>query len=92
MQNRLEIRAKIRTYKDKQTGEDKHVYATIGTAWADEDGGGTISLDMIPLNWDGKAWMNIPKGRDDRPLKQHEVIEAAADINDKTDLSAIPFN
>lgn len=92
MQNRLEIRAKIRTYKDKQTGEDKHVYATIGTAWADEDGGGTISLDMIPLNWDGKAWMNLPKEQD-RPLKQHEVIEKANEINldEPVSLDQIPF-
>ncbi len=58
-----DVRAKIRTYKDKDTGEDKNVYATVGTAWVSEHGSKiVISLDSVPVGteWGGKLFINKP--------------------------------
>lgn len=93
---RYDIRAKVRTYKDKM-GEDKAVYATIGSAWIG-DKTNSITLDMIPVNWDGKAFLNEPYEKDSTPLKQHEVLNHADVLpdndtaGDKPDLSEIPFS
>ena len=87
---RYDIRAKVRTYKDK-SGEEKNVYATIGSAWIGEKTN-SISLDMIPLSWDGRAFLNEPyeNKSDDAPQQGKDVI--VEDIEDKPiDLSEIPF-
>ena len=58
---RRDIRAVVRTYKDKETGEDKNVYATIGTAWVSEHGSKiSLTLETTPVNWDGRAFINKP--------------------------------
>ncbi len=99
-----DVRAIVRTYKDKDTGEDKNVYANIGTAWVSPHASTiTIQLDTLPISKDfnGKLYINRPyepKG-DTTPLKQHEVFDQVHkdnlpddDIEDKPiDLSKIPF-
>ena len=83
---RYDIRAKVRTYKDKN-GDDKNVYQTIGSAWIG-DKTNSISLEMIPLNWDGKAFLNEPYERD-VPKTKDVVLE---DVDDAPiDLSGLPF-
>lgn len=92
---RYDIRAKVRTYKDPKTGDDKNVYATIGSAWLGDTN--SIQLDMIPLNWDGKAFLNEPYEKSDKPLTQAQALNGGKDvvledIDDKPiDLSTIPF-
>lgn len=66
-----DVRAKIRTYKDKDTGEDKNVYATVGTAWVSEHGSKiVINLDSVPVGTErgGKLFINKPyeKKEDDK--------------------------
>ena len=86
---RYDIRAKVRTYNDKISGEEKNVYATIGTAWIGEKTN-SIQLDTVPVNWDGKAFLNEPYERDKQAPKKDVV---PTDIDDEPiDLSAIPFN
>lgn len=85
---RYEIRAKVRTYKDKVSGEEKNVYATIGTAWIGEKTN-SIQLDTVPVNWDGKAFLNEPYEREKKAPKKDT---APADISDEPiSLESIPF-
>ena len=92
---RYDIRAKVRTYKDSKTGEEKNVYATIGSAWVG-DKTNSISLDTIPVNWDGRAFLNEPYEKD-KTLTKSQALSGGKDvvlddIDDKPiDLSAIPF-
>ena len=84
---RYEIRAKVRTYKDKQSGEEKSVYATIGSAWLDDDKK-SIQLDTVPVNWDGRAWLNERYNKEEKQTKD-TVID---DISDEPiSLQSIPF-
>ena len=83
---RYDIRAKVRTYKDNKTGEEKSVYATIGSAWIGEKTN-SITLDSIPVNWDGKAFLNEPYEK--QSASKDVVLE---DISDEPiSLSEIPF-
>lgn len=95
---RYDIRAKVRSYKDTKTGEEKNVYATIGSAWIGEETN-SIKLDMIPLNWDGKAFLNEPYEKD-KPMTQAQALNGGKDIVlediddspiDLKDLEIIPF-
>lgn len=95
---RREVRAKVRTYKDKETGEDKNVYATIGTAWVSEHGSKiSLQIETTPVNWDGRAFINKPYEKKDEPLAQAQALYdgkdvVPLDIDDKPiDLSEIPF-
>lgn len=92
---RYEIRAKVREYEDKKTGETKSVYATIGSAWLDGDKR-SIQLDTVPVNWDGRAFINEPFNKD-KPMTQAQALNGGKDFtptdipNEEVDLGAIPF-
>lgn len=94
---RMDIRAVVRTYKDNATGEEKKVYGNIGTAWVGEKTN-SIKIDMIPLNWDGKAFLNEPYEKD-KPMTQGQALNggkdfAPTDIDQdlSEQLENIPFN
>lgn len=95
---RYDIRAKVREYSDSKTGEKRNVYATIGSAWIGEKTN-SITLDTIPVNWDGKAFLNEPYERKDTPMTQAQALNSGKDfvledIEDKpVDLSGLdmPF-
>ena len=93
---RYDIRAKVREYPDPKTGEPKPVYKTIGSAWIGEKTN-SIKIDLAPLNWDGRAFLNEPYEKD-KQLQQHEVLQQAKDVvledidESPIDLSEIPFN
>lgn len=75
---RRDVRAKVRSYVDKETGEEKNVYGTVGTAWVSEHGSKiSIQLESIPFDkaWDGKMFINKPyeKKDDDNTDTQDEV-------------------
>ena len=93
---RYDIRAKVRTYKDSKTGEGKNVYANIGSAWIGEKTN-SIQLDTVPVNWDGKAFLNEPYEKD-KPMTQAQALNGGKDVvpedisDDPIDLSGvIPF-
>ena len=91
MDERREVRAKVRTYKDKATGEDKNVYATIGAAWVSEHGSKIrVTLDTTPVNWDGTFFINKPyeKKEQGANIQKDEVI---LPTDDEISLSDIPF-
>lgn len=56
-----DVRAIVRTYK--KDGEDKNVYANVGTAWVSPHASTiTIQLDTMPIakDWNGKLYINKP--------------------------------
>lgn len=57
----LEVRAK--------TGEDKDgkaIYRTIGRVMTTQKGQ-MLKLDSIPMQWDGWAYLNEPRAKEDAP-------------------------
>lgn len=88
--DRRDVRAIVRTYKDKETGEDKNVYLTVGTAWVSPHASTiTIQLDTLPISKDfnGKLYINKPY-----EPKSTESKDSLPDIDDKPiNLSDIPF-
>lgn len=82
MSERRDIRAKIREYE--KDGEKKAYFQTIGSAWIDGDQI-SINLDVVPLNWDGKAFLNKPLE------KKPDVLPDDEELEKPIDLSQIPF-
>lgn len=65
---RQELRAKVRDYTD-QDGTTRPVYAAIGSLWTDEHNNVTgITIDTIPVNWNGKAFVNERKDKEEATL------------------------
>lgn len=84
-----ECRAKIRSYTDKTTGEEKNVYATIGKAWVTPHASKIrVVLDTVPVNWDGVFFLNKPyEPKAERPQK-----DIVAEVTDEPiSLDGIPF-
>lgn len=83
-----DVRAVVRTYKDKETGEEKNVYRTVGTAFVSPHGSTvTIILETRPIdpNWNGKLYINKPyEKKDDEP-------EVDNKDDDPIPLDKIPF-
>jgi hypothetical protein len=102
-----DVRTIVRTYKDKETGEDKNIYQTVGTAWVSpHESTITVQLETLPISkdWNGKLYINKPyekKTDDDKPMPQKTVMDAAFKDNlpnddiggDKLDITdiTIPF-
>ena len=78
---RYDIRAKVRTYKDNKTGEEKNVYATIGSAWIGEKTN-SIALDTVPVNWDGKAFLNEPYEKKSKDVAHVDIPNEAPTLED----------
>jgi len=94
-----DIVAPVREYMDKE-GNKKTETMKIGTARVSEHGSVIqLFIKTTPLNWNGTAFVNRPyEKKEDRPLKQHEVIEKVhdnepteEDVDKPIDLSQIPF-
>ncbi len=98
---RRDVRAIVRTYK--KDGEDKNVYANVGTAWVSPHASTiTIQLDTLPISkeFNGKLYINKPyEPKSDQPLSQKAVIDEAFkdklptddDMKGKPNYDAIPF-
>ena len=68
-----EISAVIGTYTNSQ-GQQKKRYQRIGSV-IDTKNGPMLKLDVMPLKeggWDGWAYMNDPKPRDDEAARQQQ--------------------
>ena len=68
-----EIKAIVGRYTDKN-GDQKSRYQHIGSI-VETKNGPMLKLDVIPLReggWDGWAYMNDPKPRDDEAARQQQ--------------------
>lgn len=91
-----DIVSPIRKYTNKD-GEEKTEYIKIGAARVSEHGSVIqIFIKSIPLNWDGRAYVNKPYERkEDKPMTQAQALNGGRDfvpkdIDDKP-ISEIPF-
>lgn len=78
MSIKYEVVAVTGTYKDAGS-TDKKRYCRIGSVITTGRGGYMLKLDAIPLNWDGSAFLNDPKGRDAKPAPAATGAAQAAD-------------
>lgn len=87
-----DVRAIVRTYKDKETGEDKNVYRTIGTAFVSPHASQiTIQLEALPMDksWNGKLYINKPHEKKlDTPIKHYN---SQSQPSEPIKLEDIPF-
>lgn len=62
----------IGTYKDKQTGEEKKRYATVGTVFENDEGKLSLKLDTIPVGpgWSGFIQFFEPRQQDGGQQRQ----------------------
>ena len=82
-----------------KSGDVKKKYINIGTVFVYDDGGMSIKLDLIPLNWDGKAAIYDKKPREQQgnyqsaPQNNHSQPAPSniPEINMDDDMNNIPF-
>lgn len=51
--------ATVGTYKDRQTGEDKKRYVTVGAVFEGDDGRLSLKLDAVPCSPDWSGWISF---------------------------------
>ena len=49
----LRLRAKTGTYTDRQSGQEKNSYMSVGCILERDDGSRMYKLDAVPVNFDG---------------------------------------
>lgn len=54
-------------YKDSQ-GNEKKRYHNVGVVMSTRNGD-MLKLESLPIGWDGWAYLNDPKEREDKPVK-----------------------
>jgi len=94
-----DIVATIGQYKDRQTGEDKKRYITIGKCFTDDQGRQSIKLDAVPVSPEWSGWISLYpiKERDGAPPPQsrqpapRSTPAAAAQPIDTQEEDDIPF-
>lgn len=53
MKRKATLRARTGTYRDRQTGQEKNSYATVGHILERDNGDVWYKLDTLPVNFDG---------------------------------------
>ena len=71
-----EIVATTGTYTDSQ-GNEKKRYTKLGVAMSTRNGGEMIKIESIPIGWDGWAYLNDPKPRDNASQGQQGGNDSA---------------
>lgn len=66
-----EIVAIVGKYTDKQ-GQEKNRYCKLGVVMTTKGGGEMIKIESIPVGWDGFAYLNDPKPRDNQQSNQDD--------------------
>lgn len=79
-----DIRAKIGEYE--KDGETKSRYATIGAVLETKNGNQMIKVDMIPMDWDGFAYLNEPFVAED-----NKSAITGREVSENVSISDVPF-
>lgn len=79
------LRARTEKYKDRQTGQEKQGYATMGYLLAKDDGTQMVKIDSIPVGFDGWIYFG---DLDSKPAQQADQGQQA---NDGFESEDIPF-
>ena len=82
------LRAKTGTYTDRNTGQEKTSYATIGSYLKKDDGTPMLKLDTIPVDFDGWVYFgDLPEARPTQQETSQPQQQATQQFHDDT----IPF-
>lgn len=84
---KYEVTAVTGTYKDRE-GNEKKEYQRIGIV-AEGRNGLSLKLKSIPVGWDGWAYLNEPKPKEERQQRSSASNKAAAP--DEFEDSDVPF-
>lgn len=68
-----DVVAVVGKYTDK-TGKEKSRYANLG-AVIETKNGLMLKLETVPVNWEGFAYLNEPKPREDAPQTRPQADE-----------------
>ncbi|SEJ54755.1 hypothetical protein [Frateuria terrea] len=80
-----EVTAITGKYTDRD-GNEKNRYAKLGVVMETKNGP-MLKLETIPLGWDGFAYLNEPRAKDEQPRGQRQGNRAPAQSpNDPEDL------
>lgn len=60
------IVATVGTYKDRQTGEEKKRYLTVGTEFTDDQGRRSLKIDAMPVSPEWSGWLSLYPLDEDR--------------------------
>lgn len=78
---KYEVVAQIGTYKDRD-GNEKQKTLRIGAILQTEKGF-VLKLDAVPVGWEGWAYLNEPKPREEKPKQKYDQNSGAfADFGD----------
>jgi len=88
MSKKFDIVAVTGKYKDRD-GNEKSRYLNIG-AVIETQNGLSIKLEAVPVGWDGWAYLNEPKPREDAPARQ-STARAPARQQSSNDFDDPPF-
>lgn len=69
MSRKYEVTAVTGKYTDNN-GQEKSRYQTIGVV-IETKNGPMLKLESVPIGWDGWAYLNEPKPREDQPQRQN---------------------
>lgn len=59
-----DIVATIGKYKDRQTGEEKKQYLTVGKCFTDEQGRQSLKLEAMPVTPEWSGWLSLYPARE----------------------------
>lgn len=86
MSKQYEVVAVTGKYTDKE-GNEKSRYMNIGVVIQTKNGL-MLKMEAAPVGWDGWAYLNEPKPRDEQPPRTHGQMKRGSRDEDPGD---IPF-
>lgn len=88
MARKYEVTAVTGKYTDS-TGKEKSRYQTLGSV-IETKNGLMLKLEAVPVGWDGWAYLNDPKPRDEQPRQQQRQAPSQSS-NDFADMDGDPI-
>lgn len=88
MARKYEVTAVTGKYTDS-TGKEKSRYQTLGSV-IETKNGLMLKLESVPVGWDGWAYLNEPKLRDEQPRQQQRQAPSQSS-NDFDDMGGDPI-
>lgn len=90
MSKKYEVTAVTGKYQDRD-GNEKNRYQTIGVV-IETKNGPMLKLESVPIGWDGWAYLNEPKAREDQQERpQRQQASNSSSRSSGVDMGEIPF-
>lgn len=88
-----DIVATVGKYTDRQTGEEKKQYLTVGKGFTDEQGRQSLKLNALPVGPEWSGWVSLypAKTKQDAPQGDRPQQRSAPPEPTSNDHDDIPF-